>query len=171
MAVSTHPYRAYLVAVAVVLACVAAAWRLSPPAGAAPASARDDNHLICGGLLKLGADLTHIVVKAEKKRDEDSWRERPIRMRHSGVGFTWSTRGAPFRGCSNAITFAVADARRDSALIRVTLAQSFGAGAKGRTAACQVLSVSHTNDRYTCHRDYEDHLNGRLSALFTVTSP
>ena len=178
MAIPTHRYQAYFWAVAVALACVVAAWHLSSPAGAAQASARDDNHLTCDGFLRRGSGVTHIVVKAEKKKDEDSWLSRPIWLSVETTpgwvgdpGFSWSTEGGLFRGCSNAITFAVVDARRDSALIGISLAQSFGAGERGRTADCQVLALSHTNARFTCHRYRESHLNGQLRAGWSITSP
>ena len=168
----------YLLAGLVALACVIAAWGASSRAGAAPASARDDNHLTCGGLFRRGPGVTHIVVKAEKKRDEDSWATRPTWLSVEGYpgwvgepGFSWETRAALFRGCSNAITFAVANERREQALFGIAIAQSFGAGAAGRTATCHVLATSHQHAHFTCHRTREDTLNGQFDVWFRITSP
>ncbi len=170
--------RVYLLAGVVGLACVIAAWGASSRAGAAPASARDDNHHTCAGFFRRGSGVTHIVVKAEKKKDEDSWSSRPtwlpVETKPGWVGepgFSWGTTAGLFRGCSNAITFAVANERRESALIGIALAQSFGGGAAGRTVTCDVLAVSHQNAHFTCHRTHEDHLNGQLYVQFRVTSP
>jgi hypothetical protein len=168
----------YLVAALVAIACVAAGWGASSRAGAAPASARDDWHLTCGGMLRQGSGVTRIVVKAEKKKEEDSWTSRPtwysVETNPGYVGepaFFWNTQAALLRGCSNAITFAVANGQGHSALIGVTLGQSFGGGSAGLTASCHVLTASHQDAHFTCHRTHEDHWNGQLSAWFKITSP
>lgn len=178
MAASTKRYRVWLLAAAVALALVIAGWGASSRAGATPASAGDDNHLTCAGFFRRGSGVTHVVVKAEKKKDEDSWSGRPIWLSSETTqgwvgepGFSWGTTAGLFRGCSNAITFAVANERKQSALIGVALAQSFGGGAAGRTVSCDVLAVSPPNAQFTCHRTFEDHLNGQLYVQFRVTSP
>jgi hypothetical protein len=75
------------------------------------------------------------------------------------------------RGCSNAITFAVVNAQREQALIGIAIAQSFGAGAAGRTATCDVLAKSHPTGHFTCHRTRHDTLNGQFDVWFRITSP
>jgi hypothetical protein len=178
MAAPTKRYRVWLLAGLVALACVITALGASSRAGAAPASARDDNHLTCGGFFRRGTGVTQIVVRAEKKKEEDSWSLRPLWMSVEGTpgwvgepGFSWETQGGLFRGCSNAITYAVSTGRGQSALIGIALAQSFGGGAAGRTISCDVLAVSPSNSHFTCHRTREDTLNGQLDVWFRITSP
>jgi hypothetical protein len=175
MATPTHRYRAFF-ALAVALACVATAWRLSSPAGAAPPNARGNDRFVCSGSLRWGPGVTRIAVKAEKKKDEDSWLHRPTPEAPSV--FTWSTEGGYLRGCSNAITFAVANARGDQALVGITLGQSFRAGANGgtpvagdRTSECQILAATPTNAHFICRRYWESLKDGKLVGDWSISSP
>jgi hypothetical protein len=178
VAALTSRYRMLFVAGLATLACFVAVLGASSRAGAASASVRDDNHLTCGGLFRQGSGVTHIVVKAEKKKDEDTWASRPTWLasdKYPGwvgePGFSWETKAALFRGCSNAITFAVVNAHREQALIGIAIAQSFGSGAAGRTATCDVLTKSHHAAQFTCHRTRQDTLNGQFDVWFRITSP